>query len=221
MLGKFYLLTSDHRAALDAHREARRRTSPGYPSRGLRDPEILQLEAEAAWEERLPEVLRGEFVPADAATVREFAGYCAAFEKRYALATRVIIDGSRADPQTLGEWTDVARYAGYAVQASAGNGVDGEALPLIVRQQYRRQALRWMRDMLKRQAKGAGASMGGYINTIRDFAPVRDPAELAKLPPDERTEWEKLWTEFAPMPDPATPDNPEAAPPPREPKPNP
>jgi DNA-binding NtrC family response regulator len=27
--------------------------------------------------------LRGEVAPADAATVREFAGYCAAFEKRY------------------------------------------------------------------------------------------------------------------------------------------
>jgi hypothetical protein len=42
---------------------------------------------------------------------------------------------------------------------------------------------------------------------------VRDAKELAKLPPDERAEWEKFWNDLAP---PASPKpGYEIAPPPR------
>ena len=44
------------------------------------------------------------------------------------------------------------------------------------------------------------------VRTEPGLAPVRDAKERAKLPPDERAEWEQFWAAAAP----------DIAPPPRE-----
>jgi hypothetical protein len=172
--------------------------------------QVTALEAKARWEGKLPAVLRGEIKPKNRAEVAELAGYCATFEKKFALATRFVTDGIKADPKLLDNWFQVASFAGWAVQAGAGNGADGADLTPARRAEFRRQALAWMRETTKRAGKRATASMGFSLTTNRDFAPVRDAKELAKLPAAERAEWEKLWAEVKP------PTVPERAPPPRE-----
>ena len=49
--------------------------------------------------------------------------------------------------------------------------------------------------------------------TNPNLASVRGPAELEKLPPDERAGWVELWTAVRELRDATAP--PEAAPPPR------
>ena len=149
----------------------------------------------ARWEEKLPAVLRGEIKLAGQVEVGEFAGYCATFEQKYALATRFVIEQSKADPGLLSNWTFTPRFAGWAIQAGAGHGADASTTPLIVRDRFRRLALEWCRELLKQA--GMGRQLVAFdLRTNRNLAPVRDPVQLALLPPDERAEWEKFWEEL-------------------------
>jgi tetratricopeptide (TPR) repeat protein len=197
LLASYHRRRGDHRAALATLRKAKGFMSGDYAGRPITTAQIAELEAQAAWEEKLPAVLRGEIKPADRDEVFELASYCATFEKRFALATRFIVRGIEDDPHLLDDWMQVAHFAGWAVQASTGRDVDASAIPLAVREHYRRQALDWIRESIRRTKEGAGAGMEFYLSTIRDFGPVRDPAELAKLPTAERAAWEKLWSEVS------------------------
>ena len=102
-------------------------------------------------------------------------------------------------------------FAGYAVQAGTGHGADAATTPLIVRDQYRRQALEWMNAMDRR----GGVAMDLYLSSYRDFAPVRDEKELARLPAAERAEWKKLWHKLTPITVSPRSRSREVAPPPR------
>jgi hypothetical protein len=170
-----------------------------YSGRPITQAQIAELEAQAAWEEKFPAVLRGEIKPADRDDLWNLASYCATFERRFALATKLIAEGIETDPSLLDDWMKVAHFAGWAVQAGAGRGVDGSTLPLIVRERYRRRALEWLRETIRRSERHGTAGLGFYLGTVRDFAPVRDPKELAKLPDAERAAWEKFWVEVAPV----------------------
>ena len=161
--------------------------------------QLNELEAQAAWEPKLPAVLRGEIQPTTGKEFVELATYCATFEKKFALATRFVQEAIQADFLVLENWYQVAKFAGWAIQASAGQGADASTLPLIVREQYRRQAIQWLHETIRRQTKESVAGLGFYLNGLRDYAPVRDKEALAQLPAAERVEWEKLWVEITPV----------------------
>jgi hypothetical protein len=199
LLANYYRRIGDHRSALATLRKSKEFMTSDYPGRPVTSAQIAELEGQAAWEEKLPAVLRGEIKPADRDEVYELASYCATFEKRFALATRFIERGIEDDPHLLDDWMKVAHFAGWAVQASAGHGMDASTVPLAVRERYRRQALGWIRESICRTKEGAGAGMGFYLSTIRDFAPVRDKEQLELLPSAERAEWERLWSEVTPV----------------------
>jgi tetratricopeptide (TPR) repeat protein len=219
LLAGYLRRAGDHRAALEALRKAKELMRRDYPGRLITSAQVSELEAQAAWEAKLPAVLRGELKPADRDEVYELAAYCATFEKRYALAIRFIEKGIEDDPHLLDDWMKVAHFAGWAVQASTGRDPDASTIPLVVRERYRRQALEWIRESIRRTKEGAGAGMGFYLSTIRDFTPVRDSQELAKLPTAERAEWERLWADLTPAiikrKRGGRPRQPELAPPPR------
>ncbi len=201
--GGYYLLgmrltkTGEGRAALAAFNKAKSFVAPDYPGGLLVAGQVAQLEALAQWEEKLPAVVRGEIRPADSTEVLDLVRYCAMFEKKYALAARLAADGLKADPKLFNMWPEVAWFAGYAVQASAGNGTDAADLTPVQRADLRRQALAWVRKSTMWAAPTYSA-VARHFATIRDFAPVRDPKELVKLPPDERAEWEKFWADVTP-----------------------
>jgi len=199
LLANYHRQMGDHRSALVALRKAKDLQSPSYVGRPISIQEIKDLEAQAAWEANLPAVLRGEIKPDDHNGYYELAAYCATFEKRFALATRFIIEGIEAHPRILDNWMRVAQFAGWAVQASASQGSDSSAVPLAVREHYRHLALEWIRESIRRTDRETGAGMGFYLSGLRDLAPVRDKEDLALLPPAERAEWEKLWTEVTPV----------------------
>jgi tetratricopeptide (TPR) repeat protein len=198
LLGQYYRQMGDHRSALATLLKAKPLLTEDYLARVIFNVEVEQLEAKARWEERLPAVLRGEVRPANSAEAAELADYCATFEKRFLLATRFVSDAIKADPKMLDNYLQAAKYAGWAVQAGAGSGADGAALPAETRAEYRRLALQWLRDTIGRQKKENAGGLGFYLGTLRDFASVRDAKELAKLPAEERAAWEKLWDEVKP-----------------------
>ena len=120
MLGRYYLQASDHRAALAALRKSGEFTSPDYPVQLLRRYELANLEAEVLWKEKLPGVIRGEIKPADRNELRSLTSYCATFEKKFALATRIASDAIKANPQILDSWFDVGQFGGWAAQSQRG-----------------------------------------------------------------------------------------------------
>ena len=195
LLGLFYYQIGNHREALASFNKAKLLASPDHPSRTFVEMQFQQLEGEARWEEKLPAVLRGEITPASGDEFAELAGYCGHSRKvraRDAIRHR----GRKTDP-VLSDWAQ-AKFAGWAVQAAAGNGTDAATLPLIVRERYRRLALQWLSDVIKREGQVSLVIMLTLGNNLRDFAPVRDAKELARLPPAERAEWEKIWARITP-----------------------
>jgi tetratricopeptide (TPR) repeat protein len=199
LLATYYLHIGDHRSALDALRRAKERQSPNYVGRPISMAEIAELESQAAWEAKLPAVLRDEVRPDDHNGYYELAAYCATFEKRFALASRLIQEAIEAHPRILDNWMRVANFAGWAVQASAGHGVDAATVPLAVRERYRRLALDWIRESIRRMNKDSAAGLWFYLANLRNLAPVRDQEQLDLLPSAERAAWERLWREVTPV----------------------
>ena len=72
---------------------------------------------------------------------------------------------------------------------------------------FRSQALAWLREVVK-QFTGQFNDMDGkeraalrtglaHWQTNADLASIRDPKELAQLPPAERAAWQQLWADVA------------------------
>ncbi len=175
--------------------------------------QLTALERLAQWEAKLPAVLRGELKPT-AAELVDLAEYCAGFERNFVLASRFAGDALAAVPP-LYHSTLVVRFAGWAVRASRGEGADAADLTALQRSGLRRQALAWLREA-KARGEGKSFSLVPMLQYSRDLAPLRNPEELAKLPPEERIAWEKFWLQF-PAFGPSIKTSPrELAPPPRE-----
>ena len=76
-------------------------------------------------------------------------------------------------------------FAGYAVQAGAGHGADGALNSADRSRSVSPTALEWMNELLRR----GDVSMDIYLSSYRDFAPVREEKDLARLPAAERAQW--------------------------------
>src|SRR5262249_25859876 len=95
--------------------------------------------------------------------------------------------------------------------AGCGRGQDAASLNDKERADLRRQALDWLRADLEELGrllkdfldKNPGRPLPGIARTLRywlwdgDFAGVRGPEALARLPEVERQQWQKLWDEVA------------------------
>jgi tetratricopeptide (TPR) repeat protein len=138
-------------------------------------------------------------------------------------ALEVLRQGARVNPNWLADPATGFRYdsARYACLAAAGQGKDAP-LP-DERPALRTQALDWLTADLEawrgRLAADPAKNRAAVHRRIADWltdadlASVREPAELEKLPLDERVSWVKLWTAVRDLRDATAP--PEAAPPPR------
>jgi hypothetical protein len=158
---------------------------PG-PQRYVLRVRLGELEQLARWETRLPAVLRGDDRPATREDWTGLAEYSATFDRALVRAVGFTAEalelGPPATPYAL------VGPAGWAVRAAAGAGSDAASLSPGEKTGLRRRALAWLRAA---EAKGVPARQlaGGRA----EFAPVRTPAGLAALPPDERAEWEAFW----------------------------
>ena len=169
---------------------------PGRPA--LRQKLELS-ERMLALDARLPALLQGEERPA-AAEQLELARLCRDYGRPHAaaclLAAAFAARPALADDLEIGD-----RYyaACAAARAAVDGGADGARLGGPERAGLRRKALAWLRADLALKTKLGKPNDSALTTWQTDTAlsGVRDRAALAKLPPDERESWERLWTDVA------------------------
>jgi tetratricopeptide (TPR) repeat protein/serine/threonine protein kinase len=176
-----------------------------YPSaQWVRNAERL-----AELEARLPQLLKGEKQPADAAERLTLASLCQEHKQRYAAAARWYAEAFAADPKLLADVRLGHRYnaACAAALAGCGQGQDAGGLGEKERARLRGQALEWLRAELKgvrcllekepAKARPAVARRLQHWLGDPDFSGVRGPDALARLPAAERQAWQGLWADVA------------------------
>jgi tetratricopeptide (TPR) repeat protein len=181
---------------------------PGWPYPSAQW--VAQAEQLAALAERLPRLLRGEDHPRDAKECLATAQMCYD-TTRYAAAARLWAEAFQAQPKLAEDLEVQHRYnaACAAALAGCGQGKDADKLDDKESARLRRQALDWLRadleawrhllDKRPNKARSAAAVTQVLQHWLvdADFAGVRGPAALARLPDAERHAWQELWSGVA------------------------
>jgi tetratricopeptide (TPR) repeat protein len=174
-----------------------------YPSADwIREAERLR-----ELDDRLTAVLKGEARPADAREQLALAQLCRQYKRLYAAAARLYDAVFAGELGPSGDLQAGYRYhaARAAALAAAGQGEDAAHLDAAERARLRGQALAWLRADLRVRAerveRGTPPERAEAAKILRhwradpDFAGVRGPAALGKLPEAERAEWQRLWAD--------------------------
>jgi tetratricopeptide (TPR) repeat protein len=186
------------------HALGSKNTSWRYPSAQWVEhcKRLVQLDA------KLPAILSGKEQAADSAERIALAELCLMpCKKRYATAAGFYSEAFAAEPIRTGDRASDARYnaACAAALAGCGQGADADTLDTAARARLRQQALDWLRAELAAWRKVLEGDRSKAAPAVRkqmqhwlqdaDFAGVRGPQALARLPEAERSAWQKLWAE--------------------------
>jgi serine/threonine-protein kinase len=160
--------------------------------------------------DRLPAVLEGKAPPTDASEYLAFAEVCQQpFFQRNASAVRFYEEAFVAEPKLADDLQRQPRYnaACAAALAGCGQGKDAGGLPDKEYVGLRRQALEWLRADLtvyRQDLERVPDKVGPVVRERlqhwqqdTDFAGVRGPEALTKLPELERQQWQQLWLDVA------------------------
>jgi serine/threonine-protein kinase len=128
-------------------------------------------------------------------------------KKLYAGAARFYGGALRAAPKLAEDVPGSTRYNAACAAALAGCGLGKDAADSddAQRARWRRQALQWLRldlawcgkalDGAKGQARAQVRARMQHWRSDADFAGVRGKDALARIPDEERKEWERFWAE--------------------------
>ncbi len=157
---------------------------------------------------RLTAVRKGGEQPRGAAERLRLASLCQQPYKRlYATAARLYAEAFASERGLADDPRAPHRYdaACAAALAAAGKGGDSAGLDAEGRARLRGQALAWLRADLGAwagrvengtpQERAAAAKVMRHWQADPDFADVRGPTALAKLPEAERADWQRLWAD--------------------------
>jgi serine/threonine protein kinase/tetratricopeptide (TPR) repeat protein len=180
----------------------------GSKQKGWPDPSgarVRWAERMAYLAQKVPKVAAGEEKPAGLDEMHELAEMGLRL-RWYVTSARLYADLLALDPK-LALKRNGALYNGAcaALLAGVGRGESAGKLAAEDRPKWRAQALRWLTEELtawsrlaERPAEVANArSALLHWRLDSDLAPVRDEAELKKLPEAEQAEWRKLWAAVA------------------------
>jgi serine/threonine-protein kinase len=173
---------------------------------------LAVLEKNARLDRRLAGVLAGKDHPKDAAEWLEFAQLCPVpFRQQYAGAARLFGEAFTRQPALAEDLQAAHRYnaACAAALAGCGQGKDAGKLDDKERTRLREQALGWLRADLAawgrllekepQKARPVVIKKMQHWLADSDFAGVRGPEALARLPEEERQGWQKLWSDVSGM----------------------
>jgi tetratricopeptide (TPR) repeat protein/cbb3-type cytochrome oxidase subunit 3 len=186
---------------------------------GLRDPQwrypsakwVQDTQTQLRVDEQLTSVLEGKGLPKNAAERIAFARLCQQpFRQHYKLSVRFYEEAFAAEPNLAGgKQPSDDRYnaACAASLAGCGQGMDARDTPMEERLRFRQQALAWLKEEFtarqRHYTNDPEKHRTWFIMGLRhwlndqDFAGVRDPKALAKVPASERQAWEELWANLA------------------------
>jgi len=207
-LGRALRMQSHFVEALTAYRRGHEQGSkqPGwrYPSAAW----IRETERLAVLDEKLLQFQAGEYQPRDNDERLGLASVCH-FKHLYRAAAGLFAEAFAAAPTLADDSKAGNRYnaACAAVRAAAGEGKDAAKLDDKERSRLCAQGLEWLRadlNLLSQRLEG-GKPEDRQMTQAKlqhwqrdtDFATVRDPEALRKLPADEQTMWRKLWDDVA------------------------
>jgi tetratricopeptide (TPR) repeat protein len=207
-LGSALQQKGEFREALEALRRGHElgSTNPRWPypsAQWVRDGErLLELDG------KLAPILSRQKQPADAAERLALAQLCQLpCKKQYAAAASFFQEAFDAEPKLAEGLSTQHRYAAACAAALAGCGQGKDATNLDDRERtrLRQQALTWLRADLaawRKQLESDEAKVRPVVQQTTqhwlrdtDFAGVRGPEALAKLPQGERQDWRKLWAD--------------------------
>jgi serine/threonine-protein kinase len=171
---------------------------------------LLRREAESVVLPKLPAFRRGEYRPQDdderlALLAGQFAS--CEFDGLYRAAARLFCDAFAAEPKLADDVAAGTRYhaARAAALAGCGQGQDADQLNDEERSLLRRHALDWLRQDLTwcgLRVDDGNAQTNAWIRQrlqlwLGDPAldAVRANDALARLPDEEREQWEQLWSD--------------------------
>jgi serine/threonine protein kinase/Flp pilus assembly protein TadD len=159
---------------------------------------------------RLPGVLQGKDRAKHAGESLGFAILCMPpYREQYADAARFYGEAFAAEPKLAESLQAPHRYnaACAAALAGCGRGTKADKLDATRKAQLRRQSLNWLRAdlearrlLLDNDARKAAPYVTEQMRhwlADTDFAGVRGPQALAKLPEAERQPWRNLWSDVA------------------------
>jgi len=171
---------------------------------------IKECERLVELDAKLPKVLKGEVQPADAGERLALAQLCQLpCKSLYAVAVRFYTDAFAQQKKLADDLQGQLRYnaACAAALAGCGQGKDADQSDDKERGRFRHQALEWLRadlaayrrllDKEPDKARPAVRENMQHWQQDTDFAGVRGPEALAKLPEAERQEWQQLWADVA------------------------
>jgi tetratricopeptide (TPR) repeat protein len=206
LLGRALMQLGRFAEARDASRRSLELLPPGHSLRPLVTADLRLCEELLALEDKLRAILAGKEEPAGDVQRLALARLCQQpFKKLYAASFRFYREAFANDPQLADNLQRRFRYNAACAAALAAwrQGQDAAKLHTKERAGLRRQALDWLRADLKayRQLLDKSADKAGPAVEQRmqhwlrdaDFAGVRGPDALAKLPEAERDAWKKLW----------------------------
>ena len=207
-LGLALRLKGEFRQALEALRRGHELGSADPRSARVSAQRVQECARLADLDAKLPRVLKGEAQPADAAERLELARMCGLPGKSLnAAAVRFYTEAFAAEPKVADDLGAARRYdaACAAALAGVGQGQDVRDLDEKGRTRLRQQALDWLRADLAACGRvlGNGPEQARPLALRRlqhcladpDFAGVREPQALARLPESERQAWQQLWAD--------------------------
>jgi serine/threonine-protein kinase len=169
---------------------------------------VRQVERFANLAPQLPQFLSGQAQPTDAAECVDVAAVCR-HQRHYVAAAQFYEQAFRQDARLADDLKLGHRYDAACAAALAGCG-QGESVDKLddeSRARLRRQALDWLKADLALRGKQAASDQPADRQLVQralqnwlrdaDFAGVRDPEALAKLPVEEPEAWQKLWDEVS------------------------
>jgi tetratricopeptide (TPR) repeat protein len=169
---------------------------------------LARAERLAAARDKFAAFQNGRYTPASNEEGLGLAEWCQ-IKKLHHSATRLYAAAFAADPRLADDLQAAHRYSAacLAALAATGQGEDAARLDDKERTRLRQQALAWLRADLALRARqlesgqppDRAAVQGSLAHWQQDgdLAGLRDPAALAKLPPEERATCEKLWADVA------------------------
>ncbi len=207
-LGEALLDKGRYAEARDATSRALELLPDKDPLRAFVSRQLQTCQRFVRLEARLPRLLARADKPTSAGECLDVVALCR-HKRMHAAAARFTAEAFAADPKLGDDLRAAHRYnaACHAALAAAGQGADAAKLDGKDKARLRQQALDWLRADLalrtKQLASGQPAGRAavrqalGHWQKDGDLAGIRDREALAKLPPEERLAYERLWADVA------------------------
>jgi tetratricopeptide (TPR) repeat protein len=204
-LGEALMRQGQFAQAREAFRRSVDLLAPGSPYRPGALQQLQKCQRLLELDEKLPAILEGKLKPADA-DLLALAQLCQ-YKKLYAASARFATEAFTKQPKLADDQEQQHRYRAACAAALAGCGAGKDAGPLgePERRSWRQQALDWLRadltgwerilDQGNAQTRTRVQQVLRHWQTDADLVGVREPAELARLPAEERQAWQKLWAD--------------------------